>query len=253
MNAMYVIQWVFGFAGTVFWVWMLIDCIMNEPDRHIWIWVLLIANIPGAIVYFIVRRPLAIRMAMPKFLQKIMHGREINQAELDAFNVPNAYHYSKLGGIYLDLGDIKNAAKAYNKALQFDGNDIESLWGASQADMKNRDYESAKTKLEKLLKAAPDHQYGDALMEYCRALFETNDLKELKIRLSEYLKKWSNPEAKLMMATILAGEGKNTEAGAILDESLLEIKGSPKFYYNKKRKWIGKIKALKSRISLTEK
>jgi hypothetical protein len=244
-SIVYTILW--GLGG-IFWIWMMVDCILNEPDKYMWIWILFIGNIPAAIVYFLVRQPVAFRAVMPKFLLRITRGNEINRAELDAYNVPNAYNYSKLGSVYAELGDAKKAGIAYAKALELEPNDIVSLWGAAQDDIRNKSYEAAKKKLETLLKLAPDHGYGDPLLEYGRALYELNDFKAAKKQLDKYLIKWSNPEAKMMMARILADEGKAAEAGKILDEALLDIKGSPKFYYNKKRKWIGKIKALKNTL-----
>lgn len=45
----------------VFWVWMLVDCALNEPsegnDKLVWILIILFANFVGAIIYFIARRP----------------------------------------------------------------------------------------------------------------------------------------------------------------------------------------------------
>lgn len=44
-----------------FWVWMLVDCALNEPsegnDKLVWILIILFANFIGALVYFVVRRP----------------------------------------------------------------------------------------------------------------------------------------------------------------------------------------------------
>ena len=239
--------------GGIFWIWMMVDCILNEPDKYMWLWILFIGNIPAAIVYFIVRQPVAFRAVMPKFLLRLTRGNEISRAALDAYNVPNAYNYSKLGCVYSDLGDTKNAGIAFAKALEFDPKDIVSLWGSAQVDIKNKNYEEAKQKLETLLKIAPEHGYGDPALEYGRALYELQDYKAAKAQLLKYLKKWSNPEAKMMMARILADEGNTSEAGKILDEALLDIKGAPKFYFNRKRKWIGKIKALKNRLGKTDK
>ncbi|MFH1435952.1 MAG: PLDc N-terminal domain-containing protein [Pseudomonadota bacterium] len=43
-----------------FWIWMLVDCMRNEPEeggeRTRWMIILLLASFPGAIVYFFVRR-----------------------------------------------------------------------------------------------------------------------------------------------------------------------------------------------------
>jgi hypothetical protein len=52
-------------GGTVLWIWMLIDCAMNEPaegnDKLIWILVILFTHALGALIYRLVRRPERIR------------------------------------------------------------------------------------------------------------------------------------------------------------------------------------------------
>ena len=48
-------------AATAFWIWMLVDCLMNEPsegnDKLIWAMVILFAHGLGAIISFLARRP----------------------------------------------------------------------------------------------------------------------------------------------------------------------------------------------------
>lgn len=50
-----------GIAGTVLWVWMLVDCAMNEPsegtDKVVWILVILFTHVLGALIYLLARRP----------------------------------------------------------------------------------------------------------------------------------------------------------------------------------------------------
>lgn len=44
-----------------FWIWMLVDCISNTPDKDslkvIWILVIVFAGWIGALVYFFVQKP----------------------------------------------------------------------------------------------------------------------------------------------------------------------------------------------------
>ena len=51
----------FGIIGTLFWLWMLIDCATKEPsegnDKLIWIIIIIFTNLLGALVYFFIRRP----------------------------------------------------------------------------------------------------------------------------------------------------------------------------------------------------
>ena len=47
-------------AATVFWLWMLIDCLMNEPsgnEKILWAVVILLTNVLGALLYYFIRRP----------------------------------------------------------------------------------------------------------------------------------------------------------------------------------------------------
>ncbi len=48
-----------------FWMWMLVDCLLNEPsegnDKLIWAAVIFFGNWPGAMLYYFLRRPQRIR------------------------------------------------------------------------------------------------------------------------------------------------------------------------------------------------
>ena len=52
---------VIGTLGTVFWLWMLIDCATKEPstgnDKLIWMLVILFTHLLGAMIYYFARRP----------------------------------------------------------------------------------------------------------------------------------------------------------------------------------------------------
>ena len=57
--ALFLVPLALACAG--FWVWMLVDCAVNEPsegnDKIVWILVILFASFLGAIIYFLARRP----------------------------------------------------------------------------------------------------------------------------------------------------------------------------------------------------
>jgi hypothetical protein len=48
-------------VGFVFWLWMLVDCATKESNegntKVVWILIILFANLVGAVVYWLVRRP----------------------------------------------------------------------------------------------------------------------------------------------------------------------------------------------------
>ena len=54
------------FVGSIaFCIWMLIDCLKNEPsegnDRIVWLLVILLLQGLGALIYFFVRRPVRMK------------------------------------------------------------------------------------------------------------------------------------------------------------------------------------------------
>lgn len=59
--AMFLIGGLLALAGTAFWVWMLIDCAMNEPDggsdKLVWILIIALTHWLGALLYLILQRP----------------------------------------------------------------------------------------------------------------------------------------------------------------------------------------------------
>jgi uncharacterized membrane protein len=47
-------------AGMAFWIWMLIECVTQEPannERIVWTIIIVVAHFIGAAIYFFVRRP----------------------------------------------------------------------------------------------------------------------------------------------------------------------------------------------------
>lgn len=50
-----------GLLGTAFWAWMIVDVAVNEPDQGntkiVWLLVVLLGQLIGALIYFFVRRP----------------------------------------------------------------------------------------------------------------------------------------------------------------------------------------------------
>jgi hypothetical protein len=56
---MILILWIIGLAAFVFWVWLIIDALVNEPtpaDKILWFLVMFFLPIIGSIVYLIVRK-----------------------------------------------------------------------------------------------------------------------------------------------------------------------------------------------------
>jgi membrane-associated phospholipid phosphatase len=49
----------------IFWAWMLVDCATKEPDpdRLVWVIIIVFTNILGAALYYFIQRPRRLRTA----------------------------------------------------------------------------------------------------------------------------------------------------------------------------------------------
>lgn len=57
--ALMILFCVLGLAATVFWLWMLVDALANEPDTNqkiLWFLVIFFLHFIGAIIYFVLRK-----------------------------------------------------------------------------------------------------------------------------------------------------------------------------------------------------
>ena len=234
---------IFWALSTIFWLWMLIDCVMNEPDRFMWLLIISFGNILGALLYFAVRKAPVLRYRSMPFISGFMRCGEISRAEADAHNIGNPHHYIRLGELLLETGSFSRAGEAFSRALEREPDDIQALWGAAQVDVKNKEFTTALPRLEKVLEQDFDYKYGEASLMYGRALFELKDRKARQ-HIQAHLVKWTQPEAKYMMGAMLAEDGRREEAATVLKAAILDMKGAPAYYRSRNVKWIWAIRLL---------
>jgi hypothetical protein len=62
-----VVIWILAIVASIFWIWMIIDALTNEPttnDKILWFLVIFFLHFIGALVYFVVRRSAGKRAAL---------------------------------------------------------------------------------------------------------------------------------------------------------------------------------------------
>lgn len=233
----------FALLGTVFWIWMLYDCLKTgggQGGRFTWIWILLFLNVIGAGLYFFI-------VWMPNHphafgnLPWVNRGKlrdALWQAEADAKNIGNAYQYRRLGDIHHQLGNIEAAEAAYRTALEMEPKNVDVLWGTACLAMDRNDFVSARQSLQVLVGIQPDFSYGDASLAYGSVLHELKEFDAAREHLQTHVKSWSHPPAYLMLAEICREQGDNASARDTLERMIIKIKSSPPFQYRKKKKYI---------------
>ncbi len=222
-----------GLFLLIFWFVMLYDCIKNEPQRTTWLFILILFYIPGAIIYFLVRKLPYINSPFGNYVKRWTNNNKLWMAEAEAKNIGKAYQYIKLGNVYLDMMMFEKAEKAFITALEKEENNLEGLWGLVQIQMGKKDFNSAKKNLDKIVNKQADYKYGEASLALAQTLVELGEIDRAKFRLQEHLRSWGHPEAYIMIANILSKEGDSAEARRLLETMLSRIRGTPYYHYRK--------------------
>jgi len=213
---------------------MIFDCVRNDPERNTWLWILIFLNVPGAVIYFVVRRLPYLNVPVPTAFKRWTYGNKIWDAEAAAKNIGNAHQYVTLGNLLTESGQHNKALNAYEQALAQEPKNIHALWGIASLHVAQGQHQAAKPYLEKLLKQDMDYKFGEASLMYGTILVALEEWAEAKQHLQDDIKRWSHPEASLMLAKVQIQDGESKAAQENLESMMFKLKASPRFHYRRK-------------------
>jgi len=205
---------------------MLVDCILHERDRYVWLWLIIFLNVPGALLYFFIAYVPRLKAAPPRSLGRWFRRRELQLAESDVRNIGNAKHFVALGDILGETGQTEKAADAYAQALAKDRANVQALWGLSRLEVKLGQLEPAQAHLKALLAIDPDYKFGEASVAYGQVLLDLGEAAAAREHIRRHLNRRIDPEATILLASILVLEGEEDEAKALLEPLAENLRGS---------------------------
>lgn len=232
------------FAATGFWVWMIFDCARNDPERNTWLFILILLNIPGAILYFLIRRLPQLNLPGSPYFRRWSRRQDLWNAEAAVRNIGKAHQYVALGHVLSEIQRFDQAVEAYQQALDKEPKNTHALWGLATIAMHNKQFAIARDHLKTLLTLEPDYKFGEASLLYGQALFAVEDWAAVEPHLEKDLKHWGHPEAAIMLAKIQVNRGETAAAQTALETLIFKLKSSPRFYYRQKRHLIGEAERL---------
>lgn len=238
-----------SFLAAGLWVWMLIHCIRYDPERNLWLWILFIGNVPGALIYFCVRWLPGARVAGGASLfSRWTKARQIPRLEAAARNIGNAHQFVELGDALRETGKHDRAAESYASALKKDPALLPALWGAAQVELLRKNHSAAKPHLEAVLAKDISYKFGDVSLAYCRVLCSLNEPAAAETHLEQHLKRWTHPEAYVLVAELLIAKGDNGGARQRLEAVIMDLRAAPAFFARQNRGWGSRAKRLLKRL-----
>ncbi len=163
----YLLSSPFLWISTAFTLWMLIDAIRRKE----WMWVFFIVIFQGfgAFWYFFQVYRGSPTATSGFELPGAYDRRRIKELQAQIHHLDKAHHYSQLGDIYFQQGNLAQAEACYRSALERDPQDIDTRAHLGQCLLRGKRPAEARPLLEAVTAENPKHDYGHSLM----ALAET--------------------------------------------------------------------------------
>jgi hypothetical protein len=144
---------------------------------------------------------------------------------------------------YLKRGQFGEAIPLYEASLTgMYRDDPELLLGLTQALCGAGEFERARTALESLRAANPDHDSADTRLLYARVLEELGATEPAMAEYAALLQKAPSAEAKCRYGLLLKRAGREAEARPLLEEVVKDAKGASQHSYRLNREWVERAK-----------
>ncbi len=229
-------------------VWMVWWCLRNDPERGIWLWIILLFQPLGVVIYFLARWIPAANLQPPGFLQSLTRGREIRQLQIAASQIGNPHQFIELGDALRETGRIEEASTAYESALRKDPDNLQALWGAGWVLFQEKKYEPALQRLSRLIELDPAYKFGDVSLLYAKTLrcLRQNDACER--HLVNHIRRWRHPEALYLLACLLSDRGEVDGAREQLNALIMDVDSSPRAIARKQMVWKSRARRMLKRL-----
>lgn len=223
-----------AFATAGFWMLMVFDCIRNEPKGSSWLWLVIMLNFPGAVIYFVVQKLPNMDIPVPNFLKQWTMKDALWNAEAGVTNIGKSHQYVTLGNVLMEMGKLDRALECYQDALHKEPQNTHAIWGCATIAMQRKNFELARAHLQTLLDLDANYKRGEASLLHAKALYNLQQWSVAKEYLDRDVKQWSHSESFLLLAKIaLHTDNDKVAAKNYLDTMLGRLKASPRYNYRK--------------------
>jgi hypothetical protein len=216
---------------------MLIECLRKDPDRYLWMWLILIMPGIGPVIYFFVRWLPGRNLRPPGWLRRLTRGSEIRRLESAALQIGNPHQYVQLGEALREVGQLERARTAYSQALEKEPQNLTALYGVGLIDLQRKSFDSAREHLEKVMQKDPEFKFGDTSLAYGKSLASLGRTEEARTHLEKHVRRWRDPEGTCLLAQLEMESGLHEQARSHVRAMLVDIDACPKSIARKNSRW----------------
>ncbi len=223
----------------------LIIHVIKTGRNQIWIWVLALLSLPGAIAYIAVevipdlfRSRTAQRTA--RGLRKAMDpARDLRRYESEARIAGNVASRQRYAEELTRHQRYDDAIAQYREALSgLYEHDPNLMLGLAQAQFGKGDAPAARATLDELIQRNPDFRSPAGHLLYARALEAEGNVSKALEEYAALAPAYPGAEASVRYAQLLNAQGRRAEAQKLVRELLEQARIAPGHYRRAQRAWL---------------
>jgi hypothetical protein len=223
----------------------LIIHVIKTGRNQIWIWVLALLSLPGAIAYIAVevipdlfRSRTAQRTA--RGLRKAMDpARDLRRYESEARIAGNVASRQRYAEELTRHQRYDDAIAQYREALSgLYEHDPNLMLGLAQAQFGKGDAPAARATLDELIQRNPDFRSPAGHLLYARALEAEGNVSKALEEYAALAPAYPGAEASVRYAQLLSAQGRRAEAQKLVRELLEQARIAPGHYRRAQRAWL---------------
>ena len=226
-------------------VWMCLDCIQRK-EHFIWIIIMIILFPVGAVAYFFVVKNRVGSMgskgssadSAPTPIRREVETEETLQLKELIGKYNKAFHYEKLGQVYLSQKKYDLAIPQFEEAIQRDPEMLEARYGLAKCYHGLGNYDEAGSALEKLTTIDKKYDYGNAIFGLAECYRLSGNEEKALETYGEVINSFHFFKAYYHYARLLDNKGKKQEAIDYMKSIVGSSKDLPDYKLEKERFWI---------------
>ena len=223
----------------------LIIHVVKTGRNQIWIWVLALLSIPGAIAYIAVElipelfRSRAAQRTARGFKKTIDPGANLRRLENEARVATNVASRQRYAEELVRHARYDEAIAQYREALTgLYEHDPNLLQGLAQAQFGKGDAQAARATLDELIRLNPDFRSPAGHLLYARALEAEGEVQKALEEYRVLAPSYPGAEASVRYAQLLQAQGQRAEAQKLVRELLEQARIAPGHYRRAQRPWL---------------
>ena len=231
-----------GVATLAFSIWMAVDCWRRGADGF-WIWVILIFQPLGGIVYFFTQYWTGSRLEYGLW-RRLTAGSRIREVKARAHHLDTSAAFEELGDLYAGVEKWTDAEAAYREALQRDAENLHAQVRRGYSLLALERPDDAWPLLGQAYQKNPGFDDDKLIRHLARCQAMRGNFTDACNLYEYFLRRHSYTEVQLEYAQVLLQSGKADAGRKALEELIRDAEHAPKFQRQRDRRWVREAKRL---------